>query len=382
MGEKKQDMTQDSGYSIHRRYRGRLEQVGIYFGKLLRMFLYQNDWKVLPMSALVAGLVSIVIKNSFFVSMEGTLRGAFALACVGIWNGCFNSIQVICRERDIIKREHRSGMHISSYVAAHMLYQFLICLLQAALTIYVCRAMKVKFPSEGVITGNMLVDMGITVFLITYSSDMMALWISAVMRSTTTAMTLMPFILIFQLVFSGGIFSLPEWCSGISNFTISSYGLKCIASQADYNNLPMVTGWNTLVKLWGEKVTLKTTYGEALDFLAEGKSPLVDEFRAKKIGGIVTIGEAVDELRESPDMEEMRKKEFTAEMTVGEVVRMIGEDRVREMLLNKTAEASRIEDFDGGSDKILHYWQIFLLISFVFAALSVISLEFIDHDRR
>ena len=38
-------------------YRGRLEQVRIYLGKLLRMFIYQNDWKVLPMAALVAGMV-------------------------------------------------------------------------------------------------------------------------------------------------------------------------------------------------------------------------------------------------------------------------------------------------------------------------------------
>ena len=47
--------------------------------------------------------------------MEGTLMGAFAIACVCIWTGSFNSIQVICRERDVIKREHRAGMHISSY---------------------------------------------------------------------------------------------------------------------------------------------------------------------------------------------------------------------------------------------------------------------------
>ena len=32
------------------RHRGRLEQVGIYFTKLLRLFVYQNDWKLLPMS--------------------------------------------------------------------------------------------------------------------------------------------------------------------------------------------------------------------------------------------------------------------------------------------------------------------------------------------
>ena len=99
---------------LRMRYRGRVSQVPIYLGKLFRMFLYQNDWKVLPMAVLVAGLVGLVIRGRFLSTMEGTLMSALAIACACIWNGCFNSIQVICRERDVIKREHRSGMHISS----------------------------------------------------------------------------------------------------------------------------------------------------------------------------------------------------------------------------------------------------------------------------
>ena len=117
------------------RHRGRGAQVRIYLGKMLRMFIYQNDWKVLPMAALIAGLVGMVIRTRLFVNMEGTLMGAFALVMVCIWNGCFNSIQVICRERDVIKREHRSGMHISSYIVSHMLYQALLCLAQTAVTL-------------------------------------------------------------------------------------------------------------------------------------------------------------------------------------------------------------------------------------------------------
>ena len=28
------------------RYRGRLGQIGLYLGKFMRIFVYQNDWKV------------------------------------------------------------------------------------------------------------------------------------------------------------------------------------------------------------------------------------------------------------------------------------------------------------------------------------------------
>ena len=150
------------------RHRGRGAQVFIYLGKLLRMFVYQSDWKVLPMAALIAGLVGMVIRRKFFINMEGTVMGAFAMVCVCIWNGCFNSIQVICRERDVIKREHRSGMHISSYIVAHMIYQALLCLLQVGVTLFVTKQVGVKYPIEGKIMPLFIVEFGISLFLITY----------------------------------------------------------------------------------------------------------------------------------------------------------------------------------------------------------------------
>ena len=195
------------------RHTGRQSQVRIYLGKQLRFFINESDWKVLPMAAIIAGLVAMVIRKRFFVSMEGSLIGGFALTCVAIWNGCFNSIQSVCRERAIIKREHRSGMHISSYITAHMIYQFILCAAQTVLTMFVLRQLEVPIPrgyGSGKITPFIICDIGISMFLISYAADMLSLFLSSISRTTTGAMTLMPFILIFQLVFSGGIIPLPE----------------------------------------------------------------------------------------------------------------------------------------------------------------------------
>ena len=233
--------TVKAGRRFRARYRGRGAQVWIYLGKLLRMFVYQNDWKVLPMAALIAGLVGMVIRRRMFLNMEGTAMGSFALVCVAIWNGCFNSIQVICRERDVIKREHRSGMHISSYIFSHMLYQFLLCAMQTGVTMYVTRLTGVKYPAQGLFTPWLIVDLGISMLLITYASDMLSLWVSTLARTTTTAMTIMPFVLIFQLVFSGGMLTLPAWTKSLTHFTISNPGFKVIAAQADTNHRPFVT---------------------------------------------------------------------------------------------------------------------------------------------
>ncbi len=227
-------------------YRGRVRQIPVYIRKFFRIFIYMDDWKVLPMSALIAWLVSFAIGGSMFANMEGTLKGSLALTCVCIWNGFFNSIQAVCRERGVLKREHRAGLHMSSYIAAHMVYQAAICLAQAMVTVAVCRISGLSFPSSSVFTGFFMLDIAIVFFLITYSADMMALFVSSMAHSTTQAMTLMPFILIFELLFSGGVFALDGFSDWLSYITIARWGMCAIAAVSGYNSLPMVTAWNQM----------------------------------------------------------------------------------------------------------------------------------------
>ena len=100
------------------RHRGRASQIPSMWENSCAFSSTRATGRCCPWAAIIAALVSMVIRKDFFLTMEGNLKGAFALTCVAIWNGCFNSIQSRCRERPIIKREHRSGMHISSYVAS------------------------------------------------------------------------------------------------------------------------------------------------------------------------------------------------------------------------------------------------------------------------
>ena len=259
------------------RYKGRLPQLGIYLGKMFRMFVFQSDWKVLPMAAVIAGLVCYVVGDNLFKNMEGTLLGTFALSCICIWNGFFNSIQVVCRERAIIKREHRAGMHISSYVAAHMIYQAVLCLGQTIITVAVCVAMHVSFPTVSLVTGSAMADMLITIFLTTYAADMMSLMASAFVRSTTMAMTIMPFLMIFQLVFSGGFFSLEGGAQKLTNLTVAKWGLTAFCAQGMYNDLPMVSLWKTMQKMEGVEVEGQQPVKLAMELIEQqgGKEELL-----------------------------------------------------------------------------------------------------------
>ena len=412
------------------RHTGRLDQVFIYLGKQLRFFINQSDWKVLPMAAIIAGLVGMVIRRRFFVNMEGSLIGAFALTCVALWNGCFNSIQSVCRERPIVKREHRSGMHISAYVTAHMIYQFMLCAAQTALTMFVLRQLSVPIPrgyGSGLITPWMIFDIGLTMFLISYAADMMSLFLSSISHTTTGAMTIMPFILIFQLVFSGGVIPLPEWSRPLSNFTITNYGIRALAAQSGYNELPMTSVWNTLSGMKGSEISGTITFGEILDKLdspvvAENREKVVvksmtagdivriladpstglrektvgdttlgtvldelqkdPDFSGQKVSDPVTVGEIVDFLKTNQTVQAQRDKSFTVKMTVGEMLDILGEENVKSFVQRKTAEAAYKPEYESSTRNIVKNWLLLALFIFIFAALSTIVLELIDKDKR
>ena len=250
-----------SGESSNKvRYGGRMEQVGIFLGKHMRMFITEGNWKVLPLSAIIALLVVYVIGKRMFINMEGTAYAAFAITCVCLWNGVFNSIQVVCKERGIIKREHRAGLHISSYLASHMIYQAMISLIQVLMSLIIFLIFGVKMPSTGIVTGSFLLDLCITMFLITFASDMLGLMVSCIVHTPVAAMTVMPFVLIVQLVFANFVIPLNNLGRQLSHGTISRWGIQSICAVSNYNSQEstvLLTALNTMSDNDPESLTNK-----------------------------------------------------------------------------------------------------------------------------
>ena len=388
------------------RHRDRLSQVPIYLGKQFRFFINESDWKVIPMAMVIAMLVAVVIRNRIFANMEGCIIGSFALTCVALWNGCFNSIQAICRERAIIKREHRSGMHITSYMFSHMVYQFVLCLVQTIVSLYVMHATGVPFPEEGIFLKKMMiVEFGITMLLISYAADMMSLFISSIAHTTTAAMTVMPFVLIFQLVFSGGVIPLPERIQPLSNFTISNYGIKAIASQCGYNELPMAAGWTAVNSMRNSEINEVITVGQVLDILnsdalAKHREDVVISPKTEAemleildlgitgnaekmiIKDPITFGELLDFANSSELIQKRRDKSFPVDITVGDLMEIFGEDNVKNFLQQRTAEAAQKKQYEKTRVNVLINWFFLCVFILGFALMSTISLELIDKDKR
>lgn len=100
-------------------------------------------------------------------------------------------------------------------------------------------------------------------------TDAALLLISSLAHTTTMAMTIMPFLPIVRLIFSGGFFSLPSWSQPLTNITVSRYGLRSIAALGDYNELPAVTAWNTLSRMTDTEVSRVITTEDLIRVLRD-----------------------------------------------------------------------------------------------------------------
>lgn len=216
-------------------------------------------------------------------------------------------------------------MHVSSYLIAHMLYQLLICVMQTIVTIIICIIAGVQFPEAGVITAFGLLDMGLTILLITYTADILALMMSCIVKTTTTAMTTMPFLLIFQLIFSGGLFDLGG-ADFLKAATISHWGTDAMCTIGRFNTQPMVTLWNTLVN-----------YGNL------------------ELGG---------------------------HQPIREILIWVEENGYREGFLMWSGANNANPAYEAVASNVLPAWGAMILMIVIFAVAAVIALKFIDRDKR
>lgn len=211
-------------------------QIEVYIGKCFRLFRNEKQWKYFISSLVIILLIALVTGPDMFREYGPTQKGAFAIVSACIWSGLFNSIRSVCQERAIIKREHRTGLRISSYILAHVVYEMFLCAVEAVIVlVVVCISNASHLPPEGVIIQSsfaVIPEMYLSLFLVTFSADMLALLVSCIVKDENTAMMIMPLVLVVQLVMGGVIFELSGIAEYISRFTISRWGVNALCTIA------------------------------------------------------------------------------------------------------------------------------------------------------
>ena len=206
-------------------------QTKVYIGKCFRAFVNEKQWKNFISTLIISALLVLVMSDKTFIEPSDTQFSMFAMICGCIWVGVFNSIQSVCKERGIIKHEHHTGLRISSYVIAHAVYELVICALEAliiTLTLFIANG---AFGLSGVIFPFLVVEAYIAFLLIVFAADMLGLLVSCIVKNTNMAMTVMPFILIVQLLFGGVMFDLGN-AEFVKNGTISYWGVNALCSSS------------------------------------------------------------------------------------------------------------------------------------------------------
>lgn len=298
----------------------RLMQVRIYLGKCFRIFFYEKGWKVIVFGAIISMIIAWVPGEDMFVNKVQTKNGVFAIICACIWIGLFNSIQSICRERKIIKREHRTGLHLSSYILAHMIYELCLCMVQSLVMILALMLFHDNFPTDGVIF-SAVADIYISCLLTMYASDVLGIAVSSVVKTENAAMAAMPFVLIVQLVLAGTIFELTGTVGTVANVTISKWGMQSVCAVCDINEMPDAF---TLIQEEEEKEALEDAGAEA------------------------------------------------------------DEDEIREKYMEKQLDDDDRTDhvYDHDSDNVYQSWLILAVYTVLYGVIGWVALKFVDKDKR
>jgi ABC transport system ATP-binding/permease protein len=205
--------------------------------------LILNDKRQLMLLLLQAPLLGlfmsvVVNSNDIFKYYDHTKAILFTMICSAIWMGLLNSIQEICKERVVFKREYAANLRIIPYILSKVIIQAVVSFVQSVLfigTIWILFGL----PKAGILTDWVFLEMVITTFIVSLAASSTGLLVSSLSPNTEIAMITAPLLLVPQMLFSGMLFKLDGVIKTISYLIISRWGMEAYGSIADLNSLPL-----------------------------------------------------------------------------------------------------------------------------------------------
>ena len=238
--EERSDTQADEDWSEDKKKTEWFRQWSVLTRRYLKLLL--NDRVrlliLLAQPAIIGVLLSVVADSRVFEIYESTQSMMFALSCSAIWIGLFNTIQEICKERVILRREYMANLKLPLYILSKVTVQTVLAAIQAVI-LSVIFLQVIGKEREGIIFDNFTPEILFTVWLTIIASMAMGLVISSIVKSGDKAMTLAPFVLIVQLLFSGILFELKGISKVLSWFTASRWSVEALGSIANMNTLDM-----------------------------------------------------------------------------------------------------------------------------------------------
>jgi ABC-type multidrug transport system ATPase subunit/pSer/pThr/pTyr-binding forkhead associated (FHA) protein len=200
----------------------------------------------------VLGVVSVVIPAASGLG-PGPLKAhginkdagtiLLILAVGACFSGAANSVRELIKERVIYERERATGLSRSAYLMSKVLVLGVITAVQGAIICGIGFAPR-KMPVEGVIIkGQPAVEMTISVIGLGFTSMMVGLIISSLVKTAEKTMPLLVMFAIVQVVFTGVLFQLYG-SPGVEQFAWLMPARWAVAALGVTANLNAVMPWD------------------------------------------------------------------------------------------------------------------------------------------
>ena len=132
----------------------------------------------------------------------------FIMAFAAVMFGCINASREIVKEQEIYKREQAVNVGTLPYIFSKVLVLTVLCLVQSAILV------GAVFWVDPIQHGTMfsgVIEIYITIALTSLAGLMMGLAVSAMVPNNDWAMSILPLLLLPQVIFSGTLFQLKGW---------------------------------------------------------------------------------------------------------------------------------------------------------------------------
>jgi ABC-type multidrug transport system ATPase subunit len=201
------------------------------------MLADRKNLALLLLQAPVIGVLLLLVSGRF--SLESGRIDAkkllFMLSTTGVWFGVINSAREICKEAPVLARERLAGLRTGPYLLSKLVVLFTLVLVQSALLLGTI-ALRVELPQTGVILPAPL-ELFVTIVLTGCAGLALGLCLSALASTPDKATSLIPIVLVPQVVFAGVMFALHGVTEWISYAVSSRAAMEALGTSADLNAL-------------------------------------------------------------------------------------------------------------------------------------------------
>jgi len=157
----------------------------------------------------------------------------FMLSVAAVWLGTSNAAREITKENPIYLRERLVNLRVFPYVMSKVAVLTLLCIVQSLLLAGIV-VLRTGAPPSGALMPAAL-ELIIGVWLTTMAGLAMGLLVSALASNTDKATSIVPIILVPQIILAGLIFPLNGPGKVLSYVTVTKWSIDALGTTADLN---------------------------------------------------------------------------------------------------------------------------------------------------